>query len=299
MTLPREADVTVNGLKLYYREWPGEGSPVILVHGASLNGAVWGPVAEALSPPRRVLAPDMRGHGDSQTPKSESELLNWEHDGEDIAAFLHALDLRDVTLVGHSAGGAWAVYGVAHAPDRVRALVLIDPLIRPVNPLGDRFGGQVSVAVDSAKHRRHLWPSRQEAAQELRGQPLHRSWRQDVFDLFIETALRDRQDGQVELKCSPETEALVHAGTNLVDVWPLLPKLEVPVLLVEVERTIVMLPHFVDEVFWRLRHPWREKLEGVGHYAPLEAPDKVAEALRQFLATLEAGFLPTFGQGRG
>jgi pimeloyl-ACP methyl ester carboxylesterase len=95
----------------------------VLLHALGEQSSDWAGVAAALTPAWRVHAPDLRGHGASDWAGSYTiEQLT-----TDLAAFLDALDLDRVTLVGHSVGGPPAYLYAARHPDRVARLVLEDP----------------------------------------------------------------------------------------------------------------------------------------------------------------------------
>jgi 3-oxoadipate enol-lactonase len=137
-----ERRVQAGGVRLAYRTWgPAEAPPVVLLHALGEESSDWARVAEALAPAWRVYAPDLRGHGASDWLGGYTiEQLT-----TDLAAFLDALGLDRVTLVGHSLGGPPAYLYSARHPDRVARLVLEDPappwprtrrvLARPDGPL--------------------------------------------------------------------------------------------------------------------------------------------------------------------
>jgi 3-oxoadipate enol-lactonase len=116
--------VQAGGVRLAYRTWGPEGAPpAVLLHALGEQSSDWAPVASALGPSWRVYAPDLRGHGASDWPGSYTiEQLT-----TDLAAFLDALGLDQVTLGGHSVGGPPAYLYAARHPDRVARLVLEDP----------------------------------------------------------------------------------------------------------------------------------------------------------------------------
>jgi 3-oxoadipate enol-lactonase len=95
----------------------------VLLHALGEDSSDWAPVAATLAPWWRVYAPDLRGHGASDWPGSYTiEQLT-----SDLAAFLDALDLDQVTLGGHSICGPPAYLYAARHPHRVARLVLEDP----------------------------------------------------------------------------------------------------------------------------------------------------------------------------
>lgn len=112
------------GVRLAYRTWgPAGAPPVVLLHALGEQSSDWTPVASALAPSWCVYAPDLRGHGASDWPGSYTigQLTI------DLAAFLDALGLDQVTLGGHSVGGPPAYLYAARHPDRVARLLLEDP----------------------------------------------------------------------------------------------------------------------------------------------------------------------------
>ncbi|MBW2372664.1 MAG: alpha/beta hydrolase [Deltaproteobacteria bacterium] len=115
-------------MELAYFEWRpelrGREAPILLVHATGFHARCWDPVIRRLGE-RHVIAVDQRGHGRSQ----KIEITHWKDLGQDLAAFVEALDLRDVLGVGHSMGAHAMVDAAATRPGRFRRLVLIDPVI--------------------------------------------------------------------------------------------------------------------------------------------------------------------------
>ncbi|HEY9429704.1 MAG TPA: alpha/beta hydrolase [Gemmatimonadaceae bacterium] len=114
---------TKDGTQIYYKDW-GEGPVVTFSHGWPLNADMWdGQMLFLAQKGYRTIAHDRRGHGRS-TQSSEGNDMNGYAD--DLAAVIEALDLEDVTLVGHSTGGGEvARYIGRHGTARVARAVLI------------------------------------------------------------------------------------------------------------------------------------------------------------------------------
>ncbi|WP_129337007.1 alpha/beta fold hydrolase [Cellulomonas endophytica] len=115
---------TDDGTTIFYRDWGGEGSPVLLSHGWPLNSDAWEAAALFLAEHgHRAIAHDRRGHGRSSQPWAGNDMDTY---ADDLACLLDALDLHDLTLVGHSTGGGEVVrYLARHGSDRVSRLVLV------------------------------------------------------------------------------------------------------------------------------------------------------------------------------
>ena len=123
-------------VELAYTEWPGEGTPVVGLHGISGRRAAH---LTRWEDGRHAFAYDARGHGDSGRLPGNYTFVGF---GEDAVAFLRGVVREPAVLVGHSLGGMVAIYAAAHAPDLVKAAFLIDPpLYAPEGPLRDEAAG--------------------------------------------------------------------------------------------------------------------------------------------------------------
>lgn len=108
--------------RLAYRR-RGTGEPLLLLHPLALSGAVWEPVVDRLAASYDVIAPDARGHGDSEWDGKEY----WIEDlADDVVALLDSLGLANAHVLGMSMGGSTAVNLAGRYPDRVTSLVMAD-----------------------------------------------------------------------------------------------------------------------------------------------------------------------------
>jgi pimeloyl-ACP methyl ester carboxylesterase len=124
--------VEVDGLRLAYETWGApEAPPLVLLHALGEDSSDWREIAPALADRYRVYALDLRGHGRSGHPgKYSYELLC-----DDVLAFLDALDLDRIVLVGHSLGALTASLVAQERPDALDRLVLEEgPVISPADP---------------------------------------------------------------------------------------------------------------------------------------------------------------------
>jgi pimeloyl-ACP methyl ester carboxylesterase len=176
-----------------YRE-QGTGEPVVLVHGLLNNGLLWREVADELAKDFRVISPDWP-LGSQELPMKEGTDLSPPGLAAIVAAFLEALDLRDVTLVGNDTGGAICQLVAVNHPERLGRLVLtpcdaydnfLPPMFRPLQ-LAARVPGAVWLIAQSLRPR----PARRLpfAFGWLSKRPLPR----EVSDAFLAPALRDRR----------------------------------------------------------------------------------------------------------
>lgn len=114
---------TTDGTQIYYKDW-GEGPVVTFSHGWPLNADAWDGQMHFLARNGfRVIAHDRRGHGRSSQPSSGNDMNGY---ADDLAQLIDALDLKDITMVGHSTGGGEvARYIGRHGSKRVARAVLI------------------------------------------------------------------------------------------------------------------------------------------------------------------------------
>ena len=111
-----------DGRRVSVECWPGEGAPLVLLHGLLDCAAGWKHLAAVMR--RRCVAIDLPGFGGSDCP-NRNRISAY---AEDVQAALAALDIHDFTLVGHSLGGAVATALAERLHDDVAALVLIAPV---------------------------------------------------------------------------------------------------------------------------------------------------------------------------
>jgi non-heme chloroperoxidase len=112
-----------DGTTIYYKDW-GKGPVVTLSHGWPLNSDMWdGQMLFLAQHGFRVVAHDRRGHGRSSQAWSGNDMDGY---ADDLAALIEALDLKDITMVGHSTGGGEvARYIGRYGTKRVVKAVLI------------------------------------------------------------------------------------------------------------------------------------------------------------------------------
>ncbi len=135
--------INAGGLMTNYHDM-GSGFPVLMIHGSGPGVSAWVNwrlVMPELSKHRRVLAPDMAGFGFTERP--EGMVYNMDTWVDQAVAFIDALDLPQVDLVGNSFGGALALALTIRRPERIRRLVLMGAVgvSFPITPALDAVWG--------------------------------------------------------------------------------------------------------------------------------------------------------------
>ena len=118
--------VEVGGQRLRYQQH-GQGKPLVFIHGFAGSLDTWRDLVPLMAGDYALYTLDLLGFGLSDKP-SHADYSLTKH-GQRIVDFIKALDLHDVTLVGHSMGGVVAAFAALHdaPPQRIRRLALLDP----------------------------------------------------------------------------------------------------------------------------------------------------------------------------
>ncbi|HKG46959.1 MAG TPA: alpha/beta fold hydrolase [Pyrinomonadaceae bacterium] len=112
----------INNLEMAYTD-TGAGHPVVLIHGYPFNRSLWADQIPALSGNNRIIAPDLRGFGESDASPEPSTMNRL---AADVAALMDHLEIPRATIGGLSMGGYVALAFYKEFASRVRALVLAD-----------------------------------------------------------------------------------------------------------------------------------------------------------------------------
>lgn len=138
---------TVMGRVVAYDE-RGEGIPVVLVHGFPLNRMIWEAQWEGLDKHARIIAPDLRGFGESEMVAGTTTVGTY---ADDVREFLDALGIREPAIIaGLSMGGYVAMEYLRRYPDLVRGLILANTKATP-DTIEGKAGRDKNITVAESK----------------------------------------------------------------------------------------------------------------------------------------------------
>ncbi len=259
----------VRGIGMAYDDTGGGGVALVLLHGFPFDRSMWRAQSEALGEEFRVVAPDLRGLG--ETPPGEGE-LTIEAMAEDVAALLDELRLERVVLGGLSMGGYVAFEFVRKFAGRVRALVLADTRAQGDNDEGRR--------------------AREENAQRALKDgmvPIVES----MLPKLLSSYTRERGGEVVErvrammLGTSPEgAAAALRAMAVRRDQTELLPSIRVPTLIVVGDEDAITPRANAEAMRAAIEGARLVVIEGAGHLSNVERPSEFNRALVEFLRGL-------------
>jgi pimeloyl-ACP methyl ester carboxylesterase len=269
-----ERTVKVNGITLHYLDWgPADAPPVVLLHGITGHARVWDHLARRLTPARRVLALDQRGHGDSEPAPDDDYRVGTMAD--DVAAFAGSLHLHRFALVGHSMGGRIAIKYAADHAARLERLVIID-----IGP--DIHLAGLQRVRDMMANAPERIESEEWAVEYIRrANPL-----QDVGMLRerVRHGLRRQPDGELTWKYAKGLRDMMRAGRrDAVDLWEPLPRITCPTLVVRGAESDILAPEVAKKMAERLPDGRVVEIAGAGHTVPADRPEEFVREIRGFL----------------
>ena len=259
--------VTVEGARFHYRTSGDGPTDVVFVHGFCQSSLYWEPSLGSLPSSCRGFALDLRGFGDSDKPEEPYTLPVL---ADEVAAFLDALGLNRVALVGNSMGGVVCQAFATRHRGRLSKLALLStgPFVRDPVAARDRARRFATMA----------WE--REAFSALIARFFVR--RPDNFEELVDVAMRASRRAMVEITLSMASLSFLEALRGLA----------VPTLIVQGAEDTIRPP---EE--GRLLHEAVEGsrffvLEGASHTPMLERPEQLHALLWDFLATPEGGGSP-------
>ncbi|MFZ0888719.1 MAG: alpha/beta hydrolase [Candidatus Binataceae bacterium] len=275
----RGGDLEVNGVRLHYLDWGGDGDPIVVLHATGFIGRIYRPIATALTAIGHVFSYDQRGHGDSgRSPTGE---YNWATTMEDLAGFITATGLTGVRGFGHSAG-ATAIGALASArPDLIRSAVLVEPVIFEAPEAPEMVWR--NPFIDRTRKRRRVFESVDAMFGNFDNKPPYSTWRKDILREYCEYATRAMPDGKRELKCPPEIEARYYETSTDFDGLQRILRCEVPLLIMFGARGDSPGAGLSAKV---AAAPGKRRVidfPDAGHFLPMEKPDEVARLAIEFL----------------
>jgi 3-oxoadipate enol-lactonase len=254
----------------------GTGVPVLLVHGFPLDHTMWDSQIEALAPSCRVIAPDLRGFG--QSPLGDIDHargLSMERYADDLAELLDFLSVREpVVLVGFSMGGYVAWQFLRKHRAHVRALVLCDT--RAVADTDEGRAGRLKMAENVAE-----WGSGRVA--EMMGPKL---FAQETFEQQPEIVAAVRH--VVERTLPAGIAAAQRGMAARPDVTSLLPTIDVPTLVIVGEQDAISPPAEMKSIADRIPGAKFVKVADAGHMTTMENPEDFNDALVKFVEAISS-----------
>ncbi len=258
--------VDTGEVKLFY-DAQGEGTPIVFLHGFTLDHRMWRTQVEYFSPSYKTIAYDSRGHGKSSCTES-----NYARKDRviDLRHFINKLDLEKFHLVGLSMGGATALGYAIDYPDSLLSLTLVDSAAGGFKP------------PQKYQDMRNL-------AQTLPLDEIKRRWKKSTLFYFANKS--------PELKAEMAEMMNIHCGNLWTDPnrgkykdrddVSLSKQVKLPTLICVGEKDKFFIP-LAKTLHENIVNSELEIVPEVGHMLNMEAPDKFNRRLESFLKRVEA-----------
>jgi pimeloyl-ACP methyl ester carboxylesterase len=280
---PRDEFVEVNGLTFHYREWgdPRTKHAIVMLHGYAETSETWAECALDLAREFRVIAIDLRGHGQSERAADLDYTRATQV--EDLEGLIEHMGLRSVTLVGHSMGGANAICYAAEHPELVTALVLIETAPEVLRS-GIESLRRLTATADE-------FPTIEDAIQAFR--PYFPYATTEQVERRVHAALRPNEDGvyvwdfdsifRDPTSRPPEPDP---GQRRLSDLWDCVDRVQCPTMIVRGSETEMLTPEAIQRLHRRIPGSRVSLIEDAGHAVPTDQPGALALNVREFLQSL-------------
>jgi pimeloyl-ACP methyl ester carboxylesterase len=241
----------------------GSGECVVLIHGHPFDRTLWSPQMNALSTTFRVLAPDLRGFGQSPVTPGVVTMREYAADIEEL------LDKRAITraaVVGLSMGGLVAMELATARPDRYWALGLVATTAEPPSPQDSRIREE-----------------RADATERDGMKVLIDYMHTGVYGPACPPAVRARVDAMMAAAAPAGAAAALRGRARRPDYRPLLTTVDIPALVVTGTADPWSNAKVTAEIVASLKRPEQVIIDGVGHLPNLEVEEEFNDALTAFL----------------
>lgn len=250
-------------------------TPVLMAHAAGFHGRALSPLAERLAGAYRCLGLDLRGHGDSPLPPDRA--FDWPGMARDVLAAARLAPERPRGL-GHSSGATAMLLAEQSRPGTFAALYLFEPVLLQADPATAR--GRGTALADGARRRRDRFADRDEAYRHYQQRPPLSGLDPAALRAYVDFGFEDTPDGDVRLKCRPEVEAAVYESAMDHDGVARLGQVACPVTVACGEVSPACPPPQAVRLAGMLAAGTTDVVAGVGHFGPMERPDRVAASVR-------------------
>lgn len=283
MAEPADRFYESQGLRLHYVDWGNEAAPpLILVHGGLDHCRNWDAIARELQPHFHVMAPDLRGHGDSEWAKGSSYSLT--DNVYDMTRLMHFAALRDAAIIGHSMGGMVALAYAGTYPEKVSRLVVLDGAFLSSSqsaPIAEQMTRWINQLDRIGEHRESTFKTIEEAAKRLSTRNKRLTAAQALH--LASHGVRKGADGLYRWKFDHYQRARAPYRLSSEDHAALWSRVTCPTLLMWGDESFLPDPEAAG-LLAHFKGAEMEKIAGAGHWLHHDRLDVVLASLRRFLA---------------
>jgi pimeloyl-ACP methyl ester carboxylesterase len=285
MTHPELRRIPVNGLELALAVWnPDATNTALLLHGYLDQKRSFDAVAQLLPSSWRLIAVDWRGYGESDRVASGGTYHLWDH-VRDLDALWDALALQSPVIIGHSMGANAAILLCGSGLRTPRGLALLESL----GPPGEAAVDGPTRLADAVRARRvarrvRILSSEEEGVRRIRETNPHLT--EDGVIRLAAHSMRALGDGTFTWRWDPALQGPPPYRYTEEGVQEFLRRLTAPLLVVHAQQGYLPPPDMQPDRYACVPHARVEALASVGHHVHVDAPQRLAEILGDWLGKL-------------
>ncbi len=268
--------VNLSNIHLSYLEWNQGKEPLLLLHGLADHSLVWSSLGDYLSPNYHIIAPDLRGHGDSSKPPTGYKFIDYI---DDLEQLMNYLGWTSANILSHSWSAKLAAIWATKHSEKFKSLILIDPFFIDRMPSIFKITFPILYKVLPFLKAMGPFESYEEAETLAKSLKQYQGWtplQKEVFQLGIEEKNEGKWGSKFVVQARNEIFEDVMKCAGLTE------PIEMPTLFIKPKKGL-------NRTEWQLK-PYKTYLKNLqikevpgNHWAFLVEPESFNQAVKTFL----------------
>lgn len=278
--MPQRQTFTNNSMEISYLQWSDRGMPLLLLHGMADHALVWSSLGDYLSSNYQVIAPDLRGHGESGKPATGYHFQDYIGD---LRALINHLGWTQAHILGHSWSAKIAAIWATQQPEVLKSLILVDPFFIDKMPSWMRITFPILYQVLPFLKITRSFDSYQSIEAIARQLKQYKGWsnlQQEVF----KNAIEQKADGSWSSKFTLSARGEIFE--DVMGFAGLTKTLDIPSLLILPQQGLNRTAWQIQSYKKYLTSLEIKKIPG-NHWAFLGEPESFNQAVAEFLSVQE------------
>lgn len=278
--MPQRQTFTSNSMEISYLQWSDRGIPLLLLHGMADHALVWSSLGDYLSSNYQVIAPDLRGHGESDKPATGYHFQDYIGD---LRALINHLGWTQAHILGHSWSAKIAAIWATQQPEVFKSLILVDPFFIDKMPSWIRITFPILYQVLPFLKITRSFDSYQSIEAIARQLKQYKGWsnlQQEVF----KNAIEQKADGSWSSKFTLSARGEIFE--DVMGFAGLTKTLDIPSLLILPQQGLNRTAWQIQSYKKYLKSLEIKKIPG-NHWAFLGEPETFNQAVAEFLSVQE------------
>jgi pimeloyl-ACP methyl ester carboxylesterase len=278
--MPQRQTFTNNSMEISYLQWSDRGMPLLLLHGMADHALVWSSLGDYLSSNYQVIAPDLRGHGESGKPATGYHFQDYIGD---LRALINHLGWTQAHILGHSWSAKIAAIWATQQPEVFKILILVDPFFIDKMPSWIRITFPILYQVLPFLKITRSFDSYQSIEAIARQLKQYKGWsnlQQEVF----KNAIEQKADGSWSSKFTLSARGEIFE--DVMGFAGLTKTLDIPSLLILPQQGLNRTAWQIQSYKKYLTSLEIKKIPG-NHWAFLGEPESFNQAVAEFLSVQE------------